>query len=107
MVTRPLVNSWVYKLNSSYFNQEGVMAEQMKKEKPRQETDSNGDGNEIRHDMIAEAAYYRAQKRGFQNGDPIEDWLAAEAEIDEQMAEPAGRPSAIVLELENRWQPGS
>jgi hypothetical protein len=33
--------------------------------------------------MIAEAAYYRAQKRGFANSDPVQDWLVAEAEIDE------------------------
>lgn len=31
--------------------------------------------------MIAEAAYYRAAARGFQGGDPLDDWLAAEAEI--------------------------
>ncbi len=35
-----------------------------------------------RHEMIAMAAYYRAQKRGFNNGDEIQDWLEAEAEID-------------------------
>ena len=35
-----------------------------------------------RHDMIAEAAYYRALARDFQGGDSSEDWLAAEAEID-------------------------
>jgi CRISPR/Cas system-associated protein Cas5 (RAMP superfamily) len=34
-----------------------------------------------RHHMIAEAAYFRAEKRGFHRGDPTEDWLAAEAEI--------------------------
>ncbi|MCS6948751.1 MAG: DUF2934 domain-containing protein [Steroidobacteraceae bacterium] len=31
---------------------------------------------------IAEAAYYRAERRGFDPGHEIEDWLAAEAEID-------------------------
>lgn len=35
-----------------------------------------------RREMIAEAAYYRAQKRGFTGGDPVADWVAAEAEID-------------------------
>ena len=30
---------------------------------------------------IAEAAYYRAQSRGFEAGGETEDWLAAEAEI--------------------------
>lgn len=31
--------------------------------------------------MIAELAYFRAEKRGFQGGDPVEDWLMAEQEI--------------------------
>jgi len=37
---------------------------------------------ERRRHMIAEAAYYRAQRRGFAPGFEVEDWLAAEAEID-------------------------
>lgn len=37
---------------------------------------------EDRHNMIATAAYYRAERRGFNGGDETEDWLAAEAEID-------------------------
>jgi Protein of unknown function (DUF2934) len=32
--------------------------------------------------MVAEAAYYRAQRRGFSPGAELEDWLEAEAEID-------------------------
>jgi hypothetical protein len=32
--------------------------------------------------MIAEAAYLRAEARGFGDGRQEEDWLAAEAEID-------------------------
>lgn len=32
--------------------------------------------------MIAEAAYFRAEHRGFRSGDPITDWIEAEAEID-------------------------
>ena len=35
--------------------------------------------------MIAEAAYYRAEHRGFQSGDPQQDWLEAEAEIDQML----------------------
>lgn len=35
-----------------------------------------------REAMIAEAAYYRAQHRGFEPGHEFEDWCAAEAEID-------------------------
>jgi hypothetical protein len=36
---------------------------------------------EERHQMIAEAAYYRAQQRGFLGGDPLQDWIEAEAEV--------------------------
>ncbi|MGC8508190.1 MAG: DUF2934 domain-containing protein [Thiomonas sp.] len=36
---------------------------------------------EQRHLMIAEAAFFHAEHNGFQ-GDPLADWLAAEAEID-------------------------
>ena len=39
-------------------------------------------GPEQRAAMIAESAYYRAEKRGFDPGHETEDWLAAEAEVD-------------------------
>lgn len=32
--------------------------------------------------MVCEAAYYRAERRGFAAGHELEDWLAAESEID-------------------------
>ena len=35
--------------------------------------------------MVATAAYYRAQARGFQQGSPEQDWLAAEAELKQQL----------------------
>ena len=37
---------------------------------------------EEREKMIAEGAYYLAQQRGFERGDPIGDWLEAEKQID-------------------------
>jgi len=37
---------------------------------------------EVRRLMIAEAAYYCAEKRGFEPGHELEDWLEAEARID-------------------------
>jgi hypothetical protein len=37
---------------------------------------------EVRHQMIAEAAYYLAEKRNFQDGDPVADWLKAESMIE-------------------------
>jgi hypothetical protein len=40
-------------------------------------------GEAQRKAMIAEAAYYRAQKRGFPAGMELDDWLAAEKEIEE------------------------
>jgi len=44
---------------------------------------AQGAGNgEDRQEMIAIAAYYRAERRGFDGGDPMLDWLEAEAEID-------------------------
>ena len=36
---------------------------------------------EERHQMIALAAYYRAEQRGFVNSDPLLDGLEAETEI--------------------------
>ena len=42
---------------------------------------------EQRQRMIAEAAYFRAQRRGFQGGNSTEDWLAAEAEIERALAQ--------------------
>ena len=42
--------------------------------------------------LIAEAAYYRAERRGFAPGQEIEDWLAAEKEVMERVV-PSERPS--------------
>jgi hypothetical protein len=37
---------------------------------------------QTRHDLIAQAAYFRAQHRGFMRGHEQQDWLAAEMEVD-------------------------
>jgi DUF2934 family protein len=37
------------------------------------------------HGMIAEAAYFRAEKRGFEAGHELEDWLAAEQDVEQQI----------------------
>jgi hypothetical protein len=37
------------------------------------------------YEMICEAAYFRAEKRGFTPGAEAEDWLAAEAEVLERV----------------------
>jgi len=51
-------------------------------------------GNGDRRKMIAESAYYRAQRRGFAGGNPTEDWLAAEREIDTMQKSDRPRASA-------------
>ena len=48
-----------------------------------------------RQRMIALAAYYRAEQRGFMNGDPMRDWLEAEAEVTMRLQEAeTGNPTA-------------
>jgi hypothetical protein len=42
--------------------------------------------------LIAEAAYFRAEKRGFAPGDATADWLAAEAEVDASLLASAQAP---------------
>lgn len=48
--------------------------------KPRAISDSE------RRKMIAEAAYYRAQHRGFHPDDRLNDWLEAETQVDEMIS---------------------
>ena len=38
---------------------------------------------EQRYRMICDAAYFRAERRGFIGGNQGDDWVAAEAEVDE------------------------
>ena len=42
-------------------------------------------GPEHRSALIAEAAFFRAEKRGFAPGNEEEDWLAAESEVDAKL----------------------
>ena len=37
-------------------------------------------------DMIARAAYFRAERRGFADGCALQDWLEAEAEVDAKLS---------------------
>lgn len=43
---------------------------------------------EERHRLIEQAAYFRAQQRSFNGGDPVEDWLVAEREINRPLPSP-------------------
>ena len=40
-----------------------------------------------RRQMIAEAAYFRAERRSFNGGDVVRDWCEAEAEVDARLQE--------------------
>jgi hypothetical protein len=49
--------------------------------------------HEARYRMICENAYLRAERRGFMPGGEVEDWLAAEEEVDRLLhAEHASTP---------------
>lgn len=68
---------------------------------PAQATQGNGDATgaqspvieggvvtpEQRYRMICDAAYFRAERRGFVGGSALQDWLEAEAEIDALLRE--------------------
>lgn len=45
---------------------------------------------EQRQHMIEEAAYFIAEHQGFLTGSSFDNWLAAEAEIDKQLAQMEG-----------------
>jgi hypothetical protein len=49
-----------------------------------------------RRQMIAEAAYFRAERRGFNGGDSLADWIEAEAEVDDRLRR---MDAAVVLEF--------
>lgn len=40
---------------------------------------------EERQKMIEEAAYFRARERGAEGGDPVADWVQAEADVDARL----------------------
>ena len=50
-----------------------------------------------RHQLIAEAAYFRAEHRGFQGGCPVQDWLEAERETDKLFSQPLPPRGALVF----------
>ncbi|HTP99163.1 MAG TPA: DUF2934 domain-containing protein [Casimicrobiaceae bacterium] len=42
--------------------------------------------SEVRYRMISEAAYHRYLDRGCEDGFDVDDWLAAEAEVERQLS---------------------
>jgi hypothetical protein len=55
--------------------------------KPPKATAGNKVPQAQRAHYIEVAAFYIAERRGFTPGDPLQDWVAAEAEIDRLLAE--------------------
>ncbi|KAF0191284.1 MAG: putative methyl-accepting chemotaxis protein [Gammaproteobacteria bacterium] len=62
---------------------------------PRESDQSSASGGELntwaavtreqRQNMIAEAAYYMAEHRQFEGGDPFNDWVQAQRAIDSRI----------------------
>lgn len=46
---------------------------------------ASGNGGTPREQWIAEAAYFRAEQRGFSPGNEMSDWLDAEADVDRML----------------------
>lgn len=65
------------------FDAERVVLEQMRGRRSRERKQQRARASDPvkLHAMVAEAAYYRAQRRGFAPGHELEDWLQAEAEL--------------------------
>lgn len=53
---------------------------------------------EERRRLIEEAAYLRAERRGFANGDPVADWLDAEAEVNAHFPDRAAAERAAAAD---------
>jgi len=56
----------------------------MTDDQSQQRTHIEAIGSDKFQNMIAERAYYKAEKRGFAAGHEIDDWLAAEQEVNKQ-----------------------
>jgi Protein of unknown function (DUF2934). len=49
---------------------------------------------EQHHRMVAEAAYYLAERRGFQEGKCMTDWLQAEIDVERMLEAPTPKTPA-------------
>ena len=64
------------------FDGEDAMLEQLSRRNAQgKSAPARGSDPTQRHAMIAEAAYYCAERRGFAAGHELEDWVQAEAQI--------------------------
>lgn len=49
-------------------------------------TNTETEWNDNQREMIAREAYLSAEKRSFNGGDPMQDWLEAESKIREMLS---------------------
>jgi hypothetical protein len=63
---------------------------------PSIEQISSGVDAEMRNKMIAEAAYFRAESRGFSGDCVLKDWLEAECEIDTCLEKNNGKTIQVI-----------
>lgn len=56
------------------------------KSEPQKSVKKNTVTHEERYCMIATAAYFRAEQRGFSGGYEMADWIAGEAQIDAKLS---------------------
>jgi hypothetical protein len=64
----------------------GIARARKPRAKPSSPTTVQTSCLEQRLQMISEAAYYLAERRGFASGGELDDWITAEAQIDEILA---------------------
>jgi hypothetical protein len=74
-------------------------------DQPFEEGSRDALGAELRHRMISEAAYYRYAERGYCDGYEVDDWLAAEAEIDHLLLNPESGAETVMLPARRIPQP--
>jgi Protein of unknown function (DUF2934) len=55
-----------------------------KSSKKKSELVAGEESSGTRHDQVAEIAYYLAEKRGFESGNELDDWFAAEGSLAEK-----------------------
>jgi hypothetical protein len=54
---------------------------------PTKHSNTQESSPDDRHHMIAEAAYFVSEQRGFQGDQALDDWLQAEAELNALLVE--------------------
>ena len=69
--------------SNSVVLERSTVSEQQPPAMPQGTSDASA-AAEKREQMIAVAAYFRAERRGFCPGFELDDWLAAEADVDWQ-----------------------